>query len=131
MTPTTAPLTVRRWDHGPSSGSWLLASVYWFKEVTIHEPYHDPCEGPQIMKATLVLHLGLGLLAQVHGCNNGPSSRLRTVKGSGLMPEPGWFLPFLYEPSHGSCGVPRLVKRSVVHHFWVGVNHDMGYGPWS
>uniref|UniRef100_M1DQC3 Uncharacterized protein n=1 Tax=Solanum tuberosum TaxID=4113 RepID=M1DQC3_SOLTU len=48
----------------------------------------------------------------------------------GLRPELGCSLPSIHEPSHGSCGGPRLVKGPVVHHFWVGVNHGQVDGPW-
>ncbi|WMV29214.1 hypothetical protein MTR67_022599 [Solanum verrucosum] len=44
----------------------------------------------------------------------------------GLRPELGCFLPSLHEPSHGSCGGPRLVKGPVVHHFWVGLREAGG-----
>uniref|UniRef100_M1D9B0 Uncharacterized protein n=1 Tax=Solanum tuberosum TaxID=4113 RepID=M1D9B0_SOLTU len=48
----------RRWDHDPSSGSWFLASATgsWYLH---YGPLHGPCEGPRVVKASVVLHLRL------------------------------------------------------------------------
>uniref|UniRef100_M1DL72 Uncharacterized protein n=1 Tax=Solanum tuberosum TaxID=4113 RepID=M1DL72_SOLTU len=121
--PSKGPRTVK-WVVVAGQGLLVLATP-------LYGPLHGPCEPPRTMQATVVLHLRLGSTGSALRAS--PQSVLKTMTYEGLrglMPEPWVLLPLFNEASHSSCGAPRPMKGSVVHHFWEGVNHEQVDGPW-
>lgn len=68
-------------DSEVGRGLWSMATS---SRILLHEPYHGPCEGPQIVKVHIILTwdevLRPGLLDGLHIRHHDPLSGPQTVK---------------------------------------------------
>ncbi|KAH0712518.1 hypothetical protein KY289_008477 [Solanum tuberosum] len=106
-----APLTVCRWDHVPSSGSWFLARAT--------SSGHPPLRSTSwTVKATVVLHLGLGAAGSRRRTHPRPVIETTTrgglrglsLSGSTSLLRALTRLVWRSTSHEGLCGSPRLAE---------------------